>query len=117
MAFLLLLYHIAILAPASANACATAKPIPAPAPDTIAVRPLSENRGRTRSDVGAVVLLWVKFPPFRGPSVISGFWLRTGACCVFGATTMCNGGLGEISEDEGEESLLRAAPVGRVNTV
>jgi hypothetical protein len=30
---------------------------------------------------------------------------------------MCNGGLGEIGEDEGEESLLRAAPVGRVNTV
>ena len=30
---------------------------------------------------------------------------------------MCNGGLGEIGEDEGEESLLRAAPVGRINTV
>ena len=62
MAFLLLLYQIATFAPASARACATAKPIPAPAPETIAVLPLSEKRGRTRSDSGAVVLLWAKDP-------------------------------------------------------
>lgn len=65
MAFLLLLYQIATLAPASASAWATAKPIPAPAPETIAVRPLSENMGITRFVVssGATVLPCLKTPP------------------------------------------------------
>ncbi len=78
IAFLLLLYQIATLAPASARACATARPIPAPAPETIAVRPASEKRGRTRSEIGAVVLLWVKFPPVMELSIL---------CCQ-----MCLGG-------------------------
>ena len=56
---------MATLAPASARAWATAKPIPAPAPETIAVRPLREKSGRTRSVYsGASVLLCLKLPPF-----------------------------------------------------
>lgn len=63
MAFLLLLYQMATLAPASARAWATARPIPAPAPETMAVRPLREKRGSTRSVyLGASVLLWVNWP-------------------------------------------------------
>ena len=61
---------MATFAPASARACAAANPIPAPAPETMAVRPLSENRGRTFPAFGAVVLLWVKFPPVIAPSDI-----------------------------------------------
>jgi hypothetical protein len=64
MAFLLLLYQMATLAPASARPCATARPIPAPAPETMAVLPLRENNGMTRWDSGALVLLWTKLPPF-----------------------------------------------------
>lgn len=63
MAFLLLLYQMATLAPASARAWATARPMPAPAPETMAVLPLREKRGRTRSVYwGATVLLWVNWP-------------------------------------------------------
>ena len=71
MAFLLLLYQIATLAPASASACATASPIPAPAPETMAVRPLREKSGRTWSEMGATVLLWVKLPPVIEPSILA----------------------------------------------
>ena len=71
IAFLLLLYHIATLAPASASACATANPIPAPAPDTIAVRPLREKSEKTRSDGGGEVLSCVKMPLIMFPSMLA----------------------------------------------
>lgn len=32
-------------------------------PETIAVLPFSENKGITRSDLGAGMLSWIKFPP------------------------------------------------------
>jgi hypothetical protein len=70
IAFLLLLYQIATFAPASANAWATANPIPAPAPETIAVRPAREKSGRTRLEVGAIVLLCLKAFPSTVPSIV-----------------------------------------------
>jgi hypothetical protein len=106
-AFLLLLYQIATFAPASANACATANPIPAPAPETMAVRPLREKRGSTWSVVGAVVLPWVKFPPFMAPSAIltvelwNARWL--------GRSRIEEGGCGDRLGDE----LLTVKNVGR----
>lgn len=63
-ACLLLLYQIATLAPASARASATARPMPAPAPETIAVLPLSEKRGSTRSTLGTGELSCLKAPLF-----------------------------------------------------
>jgi len=54
MAFLLLLYMIPTLAPASASAWTIAKPIPeSVAPVTIAVLPLSENKSKIRLELWA----------------------------------------------------------------